>query len=83
MTRSEVVLSAGYSELLEDLKSTVVTARWRAQRLVNTELLTLYWRLGHTILHRQQAEGWGARVVDRSRRTCGPLLRCAASPSAT
>jgi len=36
-----------------------------AQRVVSTELLALYWRIGHTSLERQQAEGWGTRVIDR------------------
>ena len=65
MTESEIVLPPGYAELLEDLKSAVAAARWRAQRVVNTELLGLYWRIGHTILSRQQDEGWGTRVIDR------------------
>ncbi|WP_154796250.1 PDDEXK nuclease domain-containing protein [Occultella kanbiaonis] len=54
-----------YPRLLEDLKRTVAEARWRAQRVVNTELVGLYWRLGRTILERQQAVGWGRAVVDR------------------
>ena len=65
MTRPEVVLPTDYPQLLEELKGTVAAARWRAQRVVNTELLALYWRLGRTILDRQHAEGWGTRVIDR------------------
>jgi len=65
VTEPEVVLPPGYPELLDQLKSTVAAARWRAQRVVNTELLALYWRIGHTILGRQRAEGWGTRVIDR------------------
>jgi len=65
VTNSDLPIPTGYPELLEDLKRTVASARWRAQRAVNTELLGLYWRLGHAILSRQQAEGWGTRVIDR------------------
>jgi len=61
----EVRLPVGYTELLEDLKTAVAGARWRAQRVVNTELLALYWQLGEAILGRQQAEGWGTRVIER------------------
>ncbi len=32
---------------------------------MNTELLRLYWRIGKAILDRQEAEGWGAKVLDR------------------
>lgn len=65
MSASELALLDGYHELLEDLKRSVADARWRTQRIVNTELVTLYWQLGDTILRRQQAEGWGTRVIDR------------------
>jgi predicted nuclease of restriction endonuclease-like (RecB) superfamily len=58
-------LPDGYADLLEQLKRTVATARWQAQRVVNTELLRLYWRLGSTVLERQREEGWGTRVIDR------------------
>lgn len=65
MTAPELALPPGHLELLEDLKTAVAAARWRAQRVVNTELIQLYWRLGNAVLHRQQAEGWGTRVIDR------------------
>ena len=65
MTTAEPALPDGYVELLEQLKHTVATARWHAQRTVNTELLQLYWRLGSTILLRQQQQSWGTRVIDR------------------
>ena len=64
MTEPELALPDGYRELLEDLKRTVAAARWRTQRAVSTELLTLYWRLGGAVLQRQHAEGWGTRVID-------------------
>jgi len=63
--RGEAGLPAGYPELLEDLKRTAAAARWRAQRIVNTELLELYWHIGDAVLRRQRAAGWGARVIDR------------------
>ncbi len=65
MTEPELALPDGYRELLEDLTRTVTAARWRTQRTVNTDLLTLYWRLGDAVLQRQHAEGWGTRVIDR------------------
>ncbi|MFM7447266.1 MAG: DUF1016 N-terminal domain-containing protein [Leptolyngbyaceae cyanobacterium] len=32
---------------------------------VNRELVLLYWQIGREILHRQQEEGWGAKVIDQ------------------
>ncbi|WP_094275944.1 PDDEXK nuclease domain-containing protein [Rhodococcus sp. OK302] len=54
-----------YLQLLDRLKSQVRQARIRATRIVNTELLTLYWEIGHAIVERQQVEGWGTKVIDR------------------
>ena len=65
MSLTEPALPDGYPDLLEQLKRTVAAARWHAQRVVNTELLQLYWRLGSAVLERQREEGWGTRVIDR------------------
>lgn len=58
-------LPADYTQLLDHLKSQVRRARIRATRIVNTELLTLYWDIGHAIVQRQEAEGWGTKVIDK------------------
>ena len=58
-------LPAGYAEVLTELKAQVRDARIRAQRVVNTELLSLYWTIGRTILDQQAAEGWGTKVIGR------------------
>lgn len=55
----------GYGALLADVKAAVSAARIRATRIVNAELIDLYWHIGRLILQRQQAEGWGTRVIDR------------------
>ncbi len=54
-----------YSATLAELKTRIREARVAAQRKVNTELIELYWSIGHTILDRQTAEGWGSKVIER------------------
>ncbi|PSL37344.1 putative nuclease of restriction endonuclease-like (RecB) superfamily [Labedella gwakjiensis] len=54
-----------YAATLDDLKRQVHTARFAAQRRVNTELLLLWWHIGNTILERQQHEAWGSGVLAR------------------
>lgn len=54
-----------YAALLEDVKQRVQVAQVRASLAVNRELVLLYWSIGRDILARQDALGWGARVVDR------------------
>jgi predicted nuclease of restriction endonuclease-like (RecB) superfamily len=54
-----------YAKLLDELKGRIQAAQSRAAMAVNAELVRLYWEIGRTILQRQEAEGWGAKVVDR------------------
>ncbi len=61
----EMIGGAGYAELLNEVRRQVRAARIRAARAVNTELIAAYWRIGHMILERQEAEGWGARVIEQ------------------
>jgi predicted nuclease of restriction endonuclease-like (RecB) superfamily len=51
--------------LLVDIKSRIRTAQIKASLAVNRELIQLYWDSGRLIVQRQQAEGWGAGVIDR------------------
>jgi predicted nuclease of restriction endonuclease-like (RecB) superfamily len=51
--------------LLDQLKSEIRGARLQAMRAANAELLGLYWRIGNLILTQQQAQGWGAKVIDQ------------------
>ncbi|MEO7286429.1 MAG: PDDEXK nuclease domain-containing protein [Jatrophihabitantaceae bacterium] len=64
MSGGELVPDA-YSTLVAALKDDVRSAQLRARRVVNTELVTLYWSIGDRILRQQQAEGWGTGVLRR------------------
>ncbi len=55
----------GYLDLLEELKARVRATQVRAARAANTEVLALYWSIGHDVLVRQHRGGWGAKVIDR------------------
>lgn len=54
-----------YPELLDAVTDRVRTGRQRALAAANQQLVGTYWAVGVEILARQQAEGWGARVIDR------------------
>ncbi len=56
---------SAYGSLLADLKRRVRSAQVRAALSVNRELVLLYWHIGREILRSQQAEGWGAKVIER------------------
>ena len=55
----------GYPKLLVTIRREVEAAQHRAARLVSTELVSLYWRIGRQILDRQDEQGWGAQVMSR------------------
>lgn len=54
-----------YASWLSSLKQRIRKAQMHAAITVNTELVRLYWQIGHDILLRQQQQGWGAKVVER------------------
>jgi len=58
-------LPDGYADWLSQLKQDITHARQRAALAVNAELVQLYGRIGSEILARQEAQGWGAKVIDR------------------
>lgn len=55
----------GYGSWLTGLKAKIREARLRTALSVNTELISLYWRIGWEILDRQERDGWGTNVVGR------------------
>ena len=60
-----VVLPTDYANWLTSLKQRILVTQQRAVLAVNRELVLLYWQIGRDILERQQAQGWGAKVIDR------------------
>jgi predicted nuclease of restriction endonuclease-like (RecB) superfamily len=61
----ELALPDDYPHLLAELKAQIRSAQWTATRVVNTQLVELYWAIGKAILDRQNAAGWGAKVIDQ------------------
>lgn len=50
---------------MRDLKSQIRSAQLKAATAVNTELILLYWKLGKSIVERQEKAGWGDAVLER------------------
>jgi predicted nuclease of restriction endonuclease-like (RecB) superfamily len=65
MSSSTLDLSPNYAALLASLQERIRSAQTRAALSVNRELVLLYWQIGREILIQQDAQGWGARVIDR------------------
>lgn len=58
-------MPAWYPELLESVADRIGTGQQRALRAGNVEMMLAYWSIGREILGRQDAEGYGTRVIDR------------------
>jgi len=56
----------GYAEWLAEVKRRVRATQFQAMRAANTEVLRLYWSIGHGILMRRRDAGWGAKVLERA-----------------
>lgn len=57
--------SGDYEQFLHGVKERILNAQIRAALAVNQELVVLYWHIGQEILTRQQAQGWGAKVISK------------------
>jgi len=62
---SKAELPGDYAATLRDLKQRITGERLRVVMAANAGMVLLYWDIGQTILQRQTAEGWGAKVIDR------------------
>lgn len=61
----DLVAPDGYNLTLAALKHRVREARVQAQRVVNTQLIELYWHIGNEILSQQERRGWGSKVISQ------------------
>ena len=64
MTAKELA-PEGYKEWLSEVKIQIHQTQQRAIRLVNTELIELYWKIGNNLLIQQNEKNWGAKIVER------------------
>jgi predicted nuclease of restriction endonuclease-like (RecB) superfamily len=53
-----------YATLLADVKERIRAAQYAALKVVNKELVTLYWDVGRMIVERQKGSTWGKSVVE-------------------
>ncbi|MFI5625156.1 YhcG family protein [Nocardioides sp. NPDC051685] len=60
-----VSLPDGYATWLSDLKTHIRSAQQQASVALNAAMTLLYWEIGHEIVVKQEAEGWGSKIVER------------------
>lgn len=58
------IIPSTYPSFLAELKERIRAARLKASLAVNREIIILYWSIGRDIMDKQEAEGWGASIID-------------------
>ena len=53
-----------YQSFLKSVKDRIHKAQYDALKVVNKELIALYWDLGKMIVEKQETLGWGKSVVE-------------------
>ena len=54
-----------YLSFLDQLKKDIAESRIKVVFTVNEQLLVLYWKIGNSIFHQRNAEGWGTKIIER------------------
>jgi predicted nuclease of restriction endonuclease-like (RecB) superfamily len=55
-----------YSVFFRDLKKRIQQGRLKIVLSANSALVMMYWDIGNSILQKQNNEGWGAKVIERT-----------------
>ena len=58
-------MDSAYFELRDSIVERVKSTRLSFIMQANQGMIELYWHIGNDILKKQEAEGWGTRVIDR------------------
>ena len=58
-------MSEGYLRFIDGIKNEIQNQRITVVMNANASMICLYWKIGRAILDMQEAEGWGAKVIDR------------------
>jgi len=58
-------MSDTYLKFIDDIKQEIIKQRTAVVLTANASMICLYWNIGHSILRKQEEEGWGAKVIDR------------------
>jgi predicted nuclease of restriction endonuclease-like (RecB) superfamily len=53
-----------YTQFLVEIKERIHKSRYEAAKMVNREIIRLYWDIGRSITEKQQTLGWGKSVVE-------------------
>ena len=54
-----------YNSTLTELKRQIRESQVKAIAAANKELILLYWKIGKTIVEKQEKSGWGTKIIEK------------------
>lgn len=60
----EITQHNDYKNWAEFITAKIKLAQTKTSFKVNSEMLTLYWEIGNSILEKQSQNGWGSKIID-------------------
>lgn len=61
----KLTIPDNYKKTFDEIKKRVRMAQYEALKIVNREMILLYWDIGRIIVSRQRDKGWGRSVVEQ------------------
>lgn len=55
------IMPQGYEGWRKEMEKLIERSKLTAVMNVNAEMLSLYWKIGHDIMVKQDTQGWGAK----------------------
>lgn len=65
IAKKQAILSNDYRNWRKEIILLIEQSKLKAILSVNSELLTLYWKIGNDILTKQKEQGWGTKVIEQ------------------
>jgi predicted nuclease of restriction endonuclease-like (RecB) superfamily len=63
MKNEIIVQTKDFNTFVKEIKSKILSSQYEALKVVNKELINLYWEIGRNIVEKQEQFGWGKSIV--------------------
>lgn len=63
MKQDITILENDFTNFVKEIKTKILSSQYEALKVVNKELINLYWEIGKDIIEKQEKFGWGKAIV--------------------
>ncbi len=61
----DIIKNESYHNFLREIKERIYKSQYDALKVVNKELIGLYWDIGKRVVEKQKEHGWGKSIVEK------------------